>query len=158
MSGDIRAHMEWMKNETVQYTSFAVAVHRMRVAIFLRSIAPSGFGTPTRRSARFKHLSDDVHFVAGRMTTLFQVADGEGIGAGGRGSNCRGVADGEHDAGPRRMRAGDAKCTGISNCGMSTFGYVPDRPVLKEINLTIPYGQRAALVGPSGAGRARSRS
>ena len=33
------------------------------------------------------------------------------------------------------------------------FGYDPDRPVLKDINLTIPYGQKVALVGPSGAGK-----
>jgi ABC-type multidrug transport system fused ATPase/permease subunit len=34
-----------------------------------------------------------------------------------------------------------------------SFGYGPDRPVLKDVNLTIPYGQRVALVGPSGAGK-----
>ena len=34
-----------------------------------------------------------------------------------------------------------------------TFGYEADRPVLKDINLTIPFGQRVALVGPSGAGK-----
>ncbi|MGA2442319.1 MAG: ATP-binding cassette domain-containing protein, partial [Tepidisphaeraceae bacterium] len=34
-----------------------------------------------------------------------------------------------------------------------TFGYDPDRQVLKDVNLTIPYGQRVALVGPSGAGK-----
>ncbi len=34
-----------------------------------------------------------------------------------------------------------------------SFGYDPARPVLQEVNLTIPYGQRIALVGPSGAGK-----
>ena len=38
-------------------------------------------------------------------------------------------------------------------CCNVTFGYDPDRPVLKDVNLTIPYGQRVALVGPSGAGK-----
>ena len=34
-----------------------------------------------------------------------------------------------------------------------TFGYVKDEPVLKDINLTIPYGQSVAFVGPSGSGK-----
>ncbi len=34
-----------------------------------------------------------------------------------------------------------------------TFGYVEDEPVLKDINLTIPYGQSVAFVGPSGSGK-----
>ena len=34
-----------------------------------------------------------------------------------------------------------------------TFGYDSERKVLKDVNLTIPYGQRVALVGPSGAGK-----
>ena len=35
-----------------------------------------------------------------------------------------------------------------------TFAYAPDlSPVLQDFHLTIPYGQRVALVGPSGAGK-----
>lgn len=34
-----------------------------------------------------------------------------------------------------------------------TFGYDPDRPVLRDVNLTIPYGQKIAFVGPSGSGK-----
>jgi ABC-type multidrug transport system fused ATPase/permease subunit len=33
------------------------------------------------------------------------------------------------------------------------FGYTKEQPVLKNINLTIPYGQHVALVGPSGGGK-----
>ncbi len=33
------------------------------------------------------------------------------------------------------------------------FSYLPNQPVLTGINLTIPFGQRVALVGPSGAGK-----
>jgi ATP-binding cassette subfamily B protein len=34
-----------------------------------------------------------------------------------------------------------------------TFGYTPDRPVLRAVDLHIPAGSTVALVGPSGAGK-----
>jgi subfamily B ATP-binding cassette protein MsbA len=34
-----------------------------------------------------------------------------------------------------------------------TFGYLPDRPALIDVDLTVPAGQTVALVGPSGAGK-----
>jgi ATP-binding cassette subfamily B protein/subfamily B ATP-binding cassette protein MsbA len=34
-----------------------------------------------------------------------------------------------------------------------TFGYNPDRPVLRDVNLTVPHGETVALVGSTGAGK-----
>ena len=34
-----------------------------------------------------------------------------------------------------------------------TFGYHKDRPILKNLDLTIPAGQKVAIVGPSGCGK-----
>lgn len=34
-----------------------------------------------------------------------------------------------------------------------TFGYHEDRPILRNLNLTIPAGQKIAIVGPSGCGK-----
>ena len=34
-----------------------------------------------------------------------------------------------------------------------TFGYHADRPILKNLNLTIPAGKKIAIVGPSGCGK-----
>ena len=33
------------------------------------------------------------------------------------------------------------------------FGYLTDRPILKNLNLTIPAGKKVAIVGPSGCGK-----
>jgi ABC transporter ATM len=34
-----------------------------------------------------------------------------------------------------------------------TFGYHPERPILRNLSLTIPAGQKIAIVGPSGCGK-----
>ena len=34
-----------------------------------------------------------------------------------------------------------------------TFGYNPNRPILRSLSLTIPAGQKVAIVGPSGCGK-----
>ena len=34
-----------------------------------------------------------------------------------------------------------------------TFGYHPERPILKNLNLVIPAGKKVAIVGPSGCGK-----
>lgn len=34
-----------------------------------------------------------------------------------------------------------------------SFGYHPDRPILKNVSFTIPSGERVAIVGPSGLGK-----
>jgi ATP-binding cassette, subfamily B (MDR/TAP), member 7 len=34
-----------------------------------------------------------------------------------------------------------------------TFGYIKDRPILQNLNLTIPAGKKVAVVGPSGCGK-----
>jgi len=34
-----------------------------------------------------------------------------------------------------------------------TFGYRPDRPIVKNLNLIIPAGKKIAIVGPSGCGK-----
>lgn len=48
---------------------------------------------------------------------------------------------------PRRPEGADVVFDGV------TFGYGPDRPVLRDVSATLPAGTVTALVGPSGAGK-----
>ncbi|KAJ0159155.1 Iron-sulfur clusters transporter ATM1, mitochondrial [Colletotrichum tanaceti] len=54
--------------------------------------------------------------------------------------------------------APDAKPLALSKGGEIrfedvTFGYHPDRPILRNLTLTIPAGKKVAVVGPSGCGK-----
>ena len=51
------------------------------------------------------------------------------------------------DAAPLPPIAGEIRLEGV------TFGYDPDRPVLVDVDLTIPAGETFAFVGPTGAGK-----
>jgi ATP-binding cassette, subfamily B, bacterial MsbA len=51
------------------------------------------------------------------------------------------------DAQPLADGPGEVRLSGV------TFGYAPDHPVLREIELLCPAGQTTALVGPSGGGK-----
>lgn len=48
---------------------------------------------------------------------------------------------------PLLLTRGEIKFENVS------FGYRPDRPILKNLNLTIPAGKKIAVVGPSGCGK-----
>jgi ATP-binding cassette subfamily B (MDR/TAP) protein 7 len=51
------------------------------------------------------------------------------------------------NAKPLLLTKGEIKFENVS------FGYRPDRPILKNLNLTIPAGKKIAVVGPSGCGK-----
>lgn len=55
------------------------------------------------------------------------------------------VKDKPH-AKPLEFKGGEIKFENV------TFGYHPDRPILKNVSFTIPAGQKTAIVGPSGCG------
>lgn len=50
------------------------------------------------------------------------------------------------NAKPLQLRGGGIKFENV------TFGYHPDRPILKNVSFTIPAGTKTAIVGPSGCG------
>lgn len=51
------------------------------------------------------------------------------------------------DAKPYEFKGGEIEFQNV------TFGYHPDRTILKNISFTIPAGQKTAIVGPSGCGK-----
>jgi ATP-binding cassette, subfamily B (MDR/TAP), member 7 len=51
------------------------------------------------------------------------------------------------DAKPYEFKGGKIEFQNV------TFGYHPDRAILKNISFTIPAGQKTAIVGPSGCGK-----
>ncbi|KAH7080788.1 P-loop containing nucleoside triphosphate hydrolase protein [Paraphoma chrysanthemicola] len=51
------------------------------------------------------------------------------------------------NAPPLQLSKGEIKFENV------TFGYRPDRPIIKNLNLTIPAGKKVAIVGPSGCGK-----
>ena len=51
------------------------------------------------------------------------------------------------DAQPLQLTGGEIKFENV------TFGYRPERPILKNLTLTIPAGKKVAIVGPSGCGK-----
>ncbi|KAF2240690.1 P-loop containing nucleoside triphosphate hydrolase protein [Trematosphaeria pertusa] len=51
------------------------------------------------------------------------------------------------DAKPLLLSSGEIKFENV------TFGYRPNRPIFKNLNLTIPAGKKVAIVGPSGCGK-----
>ncbi|KAF8424073.1 hypothetical protein EV426DRAFT_600462 [Tirmania nivea] len=52
-----------------------------------------------------------------------------------------------HNAKPLEFKGGEIKLENV------TFGYHPERPILKNVSFVIPAGKKTAIVGPSGCGK-----
>ena len=85
-------------------------------------------------------LSSGFASVAGQSRRVMEILDVE-----------REVRDAPHARSFRR--SGRARQAGHVRFEQVTFGYEPDRPVLKEITLDVRSGETVALVGPTGAGK-----
>jgi ABC-type multidrug transport system fused ATPase/permease subunit len=139
---EVRGHALWMRQETMSYVAFA----GLCVASGWRYMGGHlTIGQVQAYLAAFTGLQ-------AAMTTLFQLSTQKGAAQAGmdRISAVLRTASTTPDpvglARPIPIRA-DLEFRDV------TFGYEPDRPVLNGVTLTIPYGQKVALVGPSGAGK-----
>lgn len=57
------------------------------------------------------------------------------------------IAQDKPNAQPLQLKGGSIKFENV------TFGYHPDRPIFRNLNMTIPAGKKVAIVGPSGCGK-----
>lgn len=138
---DVRGHMEWMKQEAVSYTGFALML--VACAFRFRSGAIT-LGEVSMFMLAFQQLS-------GPMTVLSQgftfwgsaQASLERIAEVLQASSTTPDPTGT----PRPVPPG-----GEIEFRDVTFAY-DQLPVLRNLSLRIPHGQSVALVGPSGAGK-----
>ena len=139
---EVKGHALWMRTEVVQYVAYAA----LCVGCCWRYLGGHlTIGQAQAYLAAFMGLQ-------GAMTTLFQLSTQKGAAQAGMDR----IAAVLHTAsttpdpvgtGHAVPRRGDLELRDV------TFGYEADRPVLRGLNVTIPYGQKVALVGPSGSGK-----
>ena len=147
---DVQSHIQWMKHETLGYISFAM----LCVTLVWRYFYDRAHKPPDQQVTIGQIQAYIAAFTSlqASLTVLFQMstfkagaqAGVERISAVLKTASTTPDPIGYEAAPPQK---GDIVLFNV------TFGYEPDRPVLKDVNLTIPFGQRIALVGPSGAGK-----
>ncbi len=140
---DVRTHVQWMKQESVNYFAYAtlivVATWRYvnghvdegMVAAYL-----TAFGGLT---GPLSQIFASVTMWGGAQASIQRI-----------GAVLKTASTTPDPVGPvvTMPRSGDIVFDTV------TFGYEESQPpVLKGLSLTIPYGQKVALVGPSGAGK-----
>jgi ABC-type multidrug transport system fused ATPase/permease subunit len=147
---DVQGHVEWMKNESVGYLAFCALCAASAWRYFYdQSHLPEGrritIGEIQIYLAAFASMQQ-------AMTTLFQVAQSKGAAQAGIDRIAAVLKTASTTPDPIGYDAQLPARGEIQFCNV-TFGYEPNAPVLRDLNLSIPYGQRVALVGPSGAGK-----
>jgi ABC-type multidrug transport system fused ATPase/permease subunit len=138
---DVRGHLEWMKQESIGYLAFALLCG---VGVWRHLGGAVSQGELVAYLACFFALQSPLQILYQAL-----VQRGSARAALARIGEVLDTASstpdpvGEPAPAPAR---GDIACRGV------TFTYVGG-PVLRDLDLTIPYGQKAALVGPSGSGK-----
>jgi ABC-type multidrug transport system fused ATPase/permease subunit len=147
---DVLGHVEWMKNESVGYISFAVlcAAAAWRY-LYDQDHAPVGHRVTIGEIQAYLAAFASIQ---GSMTTLFQLAQAKGAAQAGIDRIASVLRTASTTPDPIGYSAQIPERGDITLYNVS-FGYERETPVLRDVNLTIPYGQRVALVGPSGAGK-----
>ncbi len=147
---DVKAHIQWMKWEGTGYVCFAF----LCAAIVWRYFYDQSHKPPDRRVTigELQIYLTAFASLQANLSILFQMSNFKAAAQAG----VERIAAVLKTASTTPDPIGDEAV--IPHDGQIvlhnvSFGYDSDRQVLKDVNLTIPYGQRIALVGPSGAGK-----
>ena len=139
---EVKGHALWMRQEAVGYCAFAA----LCAGCAWRYVGGHlTIGQVQAYLAAFTGLQ-------AAMTTLFQLSTQKGAAQAGMDR----IAAVLRTASTTPDPVGHARpipIRGTLSLDGVTFGYDADRAVLTDFDLTIPYGQKVALVGPSGAGK-----
>ena len=141
---DVRAHILWMKHEALSYVAYSV----------LLLAAGWRYLTGHADEGVVAAYLNAFNGILGPLTAIFTSATlfGGAQASLERIGNVLKTASTTPD--PEPGAAVDPPVNGDLVFRGVTFRYESDRePALADINLTIPRGQRVALVGPSGAGK-----
>ncbi len=139
---EVRGHALWMRQETVGYAAYALLCVAAGWRYFGGHLS---IGSAQAYLAAFMGLQ-------GAMTTLFQLSTQKGAAQAGM-DRITAVLQTASTTPDPVGHARPIPIRGPLELHNVTFGYDADHPVLRGLNLTIPYGQKVALVGPSGAGK-----
>lgn len=139
---DMKAHVQWMKMETVAYVSFSLLA---AVGVWRVVQGNIGIGQLTGYLAAFIALQDPLRMI-------FQMAVQQGAARASLDRIDRVLSTASTTPDPvTESRAVPGK--GDIVIRNLTFHYAEDEPLFRGLNLSIPYGQRVAIVGPSGGGK-----
>jgi len=147
---DVRSHFEWMKNESINYACFVL----MCAAITWRYLGGLHDKPSATRITIGQIQAYLTAFIAlqGPLNLLFNLATLRASADAGMErirTILETVSTTPDPVGPMAQvpHKGDIAIRNVR------FGYETGRPVLRQLNLHIPYGQHVALVGASGAGK-----
>lgn len=139
---DIRSHIEWMKQEGFSYACYVALMAMCTWRVFQGKM---GTGVAVSCFTSFQGLS-------GPLQQLFQAVMLWG-GASASLERIGKVLDTESTTPDPGAPVASVPPRSAIEFARVTFGYEPEHPVLRDLQLVIPFGQKIAFVGPSGAGK-----
>ncbi len=139
---DILSHQEWMKQETLSYICYAGL---MAACTWRYLDGHIDLGIVAACLAAYLGLMGPLQQLFTAFT-LWGAAAAALVRIGNVLDTASSTPDAEHATRQLPARA-------AITLDHVTFGYEPDRPVLRDLSLTLRPGERVAFVGPSGAGK-----